>query len=263
MLHFFQKQTGTVKVLLGTLFITLIILVAAIIHYGKINRSEDPRVLEARELLLQYEKLLESDEYGTALSMLNGMDTIYAATPGYENSFERGVILNNKATVHLVKLETELLTNEVIDRDYMVESLELSEKDTRAAIHLYKDWLATFGSLQRLQIEELVRPAFPPDDHQLKKVNLENVIQKRVEDIILAQVETKRRLSVSYTNLGMIQRYKGNLAEAKHSYEKAIELWDRNYTAKNNLNVLMDQPVEKRSIIDRMFPPEKAAELNQ
>ena len=263
MLDFFRKQTGTVKVLIGTLIVTLAILLAAIIYYGRINRSEDPRVLEARELLLQYEKLLESDDYGTALSILNGMDTIYAATPGYERSFERGVILNNRASVHLVKLETELLTNEEIDRDYMAEALELSEKNTRAAIQLYQDWLAAYGKLQSAQIEHLIRPTFPPDDPALKKVNLDNVIQKRVEDIILAQMETRRRLSVSYANLGVIERYKGNLEEAKRSYEKAIELWDRNYTAKNNLNVLMNQPVEKRSIIDRMFPPEKAAELNQ
>ena len=35
------------------------------------------------------------------------------------------------------------------------------------------------------------------------------------------------------------------------------ELWDRNLTAKNNLNVLLGQPMEKRNVIQRMFPPDR------
>ena len=48
-----------------------------------------------------------------------------------------------------------------------------------------------------------------------------------------------------------------NWDQASKNYEAAIELWDRNYTAQDNLAILMNQPVQKRSIISRLFPPEK------
>ena len=88
-------------------------------------------------------------------------------------------------------------------------------------------------------------------------MNGDKLLKKRVSLIVDAQLETPRRLSVSLTNLGMISRYLGNLEEAKAHYEKAIELWDRNYTAQDNLAVLLNQPVQKRSMISRLFPPER------
>ena len=259
----FHRQPGIVKVLLGTLLAVVLICIYATFHYGRINSADDPRVVEARELLLMYEKGIASDQYGTALSILKAMDLIYRNTEGYEQSFERGVILNNKASVHLVKLETELLEDVDIDRNTMLETLGIAEGYTRQAIGLYEQWLSDMGKLTRDEIEQRVRPTFAPGDPALKDSNVEDVIQKRVDDIMLAQLETKRRLSVTYTNLGVIERYKGNLETAKKCYETAIELWDRNYTAKDNLNVLLNQPVNKRSMIDRMFPPERAAELKQ
>lgn len=259
----FQRQSGIVKVLLSTLLVVFFICIYAVFHYGRINSAEDPRVREARELLLKYEKGIASDQYGTALSILMATDLIYRNTDGYEQSFERGVILNNMASVHLVKLETSLLSDVEIDRDAMLESLDTAEKYTLQAIRLYEQWLADMGELTRDKVEQRVRPTFVLGDPALVDVDVENVIQKRVDDIMLAQLETTRRLSVTYTNLGVIERYKGNLERAKICYEKAIGLWDRNYTAKDNLNVLLNQPVNKRSIIDRLFPPERAAELKQ
>lgn len=259
----FQQQSGLVKVLLGTLLVVALICLSAAFYYGRVNRAEDPRVLEARELLRLYEKGLESDQYGSALSILRAMERIYANTAGYERSFELGVILNNKASVYLVKLETELLGGGEVDRQEMLQTLETAEEYTREAIAIYEQWIAERGQLSRQEIEQQVVPTFAPNDPLLQDVNLERVIQKRVDDLVLAQVETPRRLSVSYANLGVIERYKGNPETAKICYERAIALWERNYTARDNLNVLMNRPMEKRSIIDRLFPPERAAELHQ
>jgi hypothetical protein len=40
-------------------------------------------------------------------------------------------------------------------------------------------------------------------------------------------------------------------------YNNAIELWDRNLTAENNLNILLNRPQKKRNLIQTLFPPEK------
>ncbi|PID72316.1 MAG: hypothetical protein CSB34_02895 [Desulfobulbus propionicus] len=228
-----------------------------------INSAEDPRVLEARALQREYEKGLESDQYGTALSLLRAMDGIYQNTAGYEHSFERGVVWNNMASVYLVQLETAILGEGDIDRTWMVATLDTAELYLRKAITVYNDWVATMGTLSKAELERIIRPTFDLDDPKLTGKNVETLIKKRVDDLLLAQIENKRRLSVTYANLGMVERYQGNLEEAKGSYEKAIALWDRNYTAKNNLNILLNRPVEKRSMVDRLFPPERAAELKK
>ncbi len=255
-----KMQSRTVKVLLGTLSLTIIIIIGSVIYYSGKNKAQDPRVLEAKNLQRQYEKGIESDQYGLALSLLETMESIYLKTPGYEQSFEIGVILNNKATVHLVKLETELLTKDTIDRESMIATLDTATAYTRRAITIYERWLEKMGALTRVEIEKLVVPTFSNNDPAFMDVDLDAVIAKRVDDIHAAQLETPRRLSVTYTNLGVINRYQGKLEQAKKNYEDAIALWDRNYTAQDNLNILMNQPVQKRSMIDRLFPPERTKE---
>jgi tetratricopeptide (TPR) repeat protein len=86
---------------------------------------------------------------------------------------------------------------------------------------------------------------------------LERIIEKRVDDILASKIETKRRLSVSHTNLGIVFRYEEDLEAAKEQYEKAIELWPENHVAKDNLNRLLGLPAEKRSIIRELFYRER------
>ena len=250
-------QSGTKKVLSLVVTITATIFIGSYFYYDAINKAEDPRILPAKELFLTYDKELESDEYIQALSLLDQMLAIYRSTPGYENSYEIGVLLNNKATVYLVELETELLTGENVDRQALIEPLMVAAEYTNEAIAIYENWMKDMGSLSEEQIKERISPYFKPDDPAFAGMKASKLLKKRVNLIADAQLETPRRLSVSLTNLGMISRYLGNLEEAKAHYEKAIELWDRNYTAQDNLAILLNQPVQKRSMISRRFPPER------
>lgn len=250
-------QSGTKKVLALVLTITASIFIGSYFYYGAINKAEDPRILPAKELFQKYDKELESDEYVQALSLLDQMLAIYQKTPGYADSYEIGVLLNNKATVYLVELETEVLTKQDIKKPSMQKSLAAAADYTRQAIAIYGAWMTEMGSLSEEEIKEKIRPFFNEDDPALSEMNVDTVLKKRVNLILDAQIETPRRLSVSLTNLGMINRYEGNLEAAKKNYEAAIELWDRNYTAMDNLAILMNQPVQKRSLISRLFPPER------
>lgn len=250
-------QSGTKKVLALVLTITASIFIGSYFYYGAINKAEDPRILPAKELFQQYDKDLESDEFVQALSLLDQMQTIYQNTPGYEQSYEIGVLLNNKATVYLVELETELLIGQEVSKPDMQKRLAVAKDYTNQAIALYEEWMAEMGSLSEDQIRAKISPYFDENDPAFGDLNVGTVLDKRVSLITDAQIETPRRLSVSLTNLGMINRYLGDLEEAKKNYEAAIELWDRNYTAMDNLNILTNQPVQKRSLISRLFPPER------
>jgi len=250
-------QSGTKKVLGVVLTITASIFIGSYFYYDAINKVEDPRIMPAKELFQEYDKELESDQYVQALSLLDKMLAIYRATPGYEQSYEIGVLLNNKATVYLVELETELLTGTDVNGPDMQERLAVARGYTEQAIALYRGWLDEMGSLSEEQVRKAISPHFVDSDPAFGDLDVERVREKRVSLIQDAQIETPRRVSVSLTNLGMINRYLGNLEEARSNYESAIELWDRNYTAQDNLNILMNRPVQKRSIISRLFPPER------
>lgn len=256
----YTMQKTTLKVLFSTLAITLFIFGGSYYYYDSINSSEDPRILQARTLLQQYEKELEEDQPGLALGILDEIERIYRNTPGYEQSYEIGVILNNKATVYLVQLETKILEKQNLKKEEMIETLAKAEKHTLEALAIYEEWQAKIGPLNKEDLFSVTKANFSPNDPELKGYNIEELIVKRVDDLEVAQIETPRRISVSLTNLGFINRYKGDLLEAKKNYEKAIELWERNYTAKDNLNMLLNQPIKKRSIVDRLFPPDKNKE---
>ncbi len=256
-------RSATLKVMVGTLVVVILIFIGSFVYYGNLNSAVDPRVVEAKHLQLKYEKGLESSEHGEAMILLNRMLDIYQSTPGYENSYEVGVILNNQASVYLVKLETELLTLEEkdIDKEEMLKTLDMAMDLTLEAVGIYEKWIEEMGKLTEAEIRKKIAPFFDPNDKAFKDVKLNIVVDKRVEDIISAQVETTRRLSVSFTNLGVMNRYTGNLQEAKANYEKALELWERNYTAKDNLSTLMNLPKERRGMLERIFPPERLEEL--
>lgn len=255
-----SMQPGIKIVLAVTLTIAGTIFIGSYFYYGAINKAEDPRILPAKELFQEYDKELESDDYVQALVILNKVLAIYRSTPGYEHSYEIGVLLNNMATVYLVELETKILKEkkgETIDRPSMEKILATAADYTRQAIAIYENWLAEMGALSEHEIEQRIKPFFRESDPAFSKNGHQIYLKKRVRQILDAQLETPRRISVSLTNLGMINRYLGNLDEARNNYETAIRLWDMNYTAQNNLAVLLNQPIKKRSIISRLFPPEK------
>jgi tetratricopeptide (TPR) repeat protein len=62
---------------------------------------------------------------------------------------------------------------------------------------------------------------------------------------------------VSYTNLGIILRHQGDIKGALKSYKKALELWDKNLSAENNINILIGKPIRERSTLERLFPDQK------
>ena len=273
----FNFRKATLGVLIACLIVVILIFIVSFIYYSNLNSAEDPRVLEAKNLQLVYDKGLEGDESKKALDLLEKMRTIYARVPGYANSYEVGVILNNKATVYLVRLIPQLIAieeslkdkdeNEIkevirkVDTEKIRSNLNIALGYTLESIEIYEGWLEEMGGLTEDEIRRKIQPDFDPADAAFSDVDFQTVFEKRVEDVKAAQFETKRRLSVAVTNLGVIQRYMGNLQESKANYEKALELWERNYTARDNLDTLMNRPKEKRSMVDRFFPPERLKQV--
>ena len=247
----------------------LIIVLAGILlaksFYGNRNRSVDPRIVPARELYEGYNEYARTGDYHRVFALLDTIGQIYHSIPHYRESFELGVLENNRAAAFLT---IALYRDSIPDSNNPLNGLtsdtlvQMASFHIHEAIGLYNQWNATYSGLSRDEIRELIHPEFVQGLESSDPDLREKYLETRTEEIEEAQEENPRRLSVCYTNLGLIHRYRGEYIKAAEQYKKAIELWDRNLDAENNLNVLLNKPLRKRNFIQRMFPPSKDASTN-
>ena len=244
--------------------VTFMAIGAAWLYYNDINKSEDPRVVRAKLLYKKYNEYVADNNYIKVLEVLDSINKIYASTAHYASSFEQGVVYTNQAAVYLtIGIYRDSINPRLLDKipfsAYSKDSLLTIAKDyTEKSIQTYLLWQEEYENLNEKELYEKIEPEFRFDDPETDKELASRYISKRVEDITFALKELERRLSVSYTNLGIIMRHQEKYDAAIKYYKKAIELWDRNYSAKNNLNILLGRPQEKPSIIEKIFPPEKS-----
>lgn len=258
---------NTIRVIAIMALIVLGTLTAAHFYYQNINNREDPRVVEAKHLYRDYNKYLKENHYKKVLNTLDKIEKVYKQVPHYQNSYELGVVYTDKAALFLtLAIYKDSLT---VEREKYIPELELakdsllklSEGLTKKSIHIYENWLDKFETLDRNAVKASIKDDFStidadPDE---KKTYLQN----RVDQIMNAQVETPRRLSVCYTNLGMVKRHRGQYEEAAELYVKALKLWSKNRPAKNNLNLLLGRPKEEPGILEQLFPPKRLEEQKE
>ena len=125
------------------------------------------------------------------------------------------------------------------------------------SIDNYRAWMDQYGEMGEAQIKNIVESAFGSDKQLMNNDQLDAIIRNRVDDMLLAKKEMPRRLSVSYTNLGIIRRHDNQPEEALKLYNKALTLWSENHAARNNANIILGKPLEKQSVLRKLFPPDK------
>ncbi len=243
----------------GTRIVTGIMLVLAVagvaiawMYYGNINKSVDPRVKQARFMYARYNTYAADSEYEMVLSLLDSIEEVYASVPHYRNSYEMGVINNNRASVFLTLALSDTARQE-IRHSYFA----LAERHLMQGIDYYNGWMALYGNQSEEDIRAIIEEDFSSDSILASHDYLSAIIQNRVREIQKALIETPRRLSVGYTNLGVIRRHENQLEEAFEYYAKALELWEDNHAAKNNMKILFGQPPEKQSVFRKLFPPDR------
>lgn len=221
-------------------------------YYQGVNKAADPRVVDTRYMLSRYDALMSEKKYPETLPLLDSIDAIFRSVSGYGASFERGIVFNNRGSAFLsMALYQE--TDSVLKSQMLVRAKENFD----SSILIYQNWLDKFGSLSRNGLSEEAVKYFKPGDSAFHGLSYNRILEKRVDELQLAQKENVRRLSVAYTNLGIAQRHQLQQDSAMKSYIRAIELWKDNYTARNNFNVLMGLDPEDRSVIEKLFPPDK------
>lgn len=135
--------------------------------------------------------------------------------------------------------------------------LDLSMRYCDSSIIVYKNWISVWEKLSATDIADRIRPLVNEKDRYFEGLNFRRIFEKRVKDLITAQVETPRRLSVSLSNKGTIYRHLLKVDSALVYYQQALAIWKENRTAKSNLSVLMGGEPVKPTIIESLFPPDK------
>lgn len=258
----FLKNKNVRVIILVMLTLVIISTVVSQKYYRKINQSNDPRVVKALELYKDYNRYVQKNNFLQVLSLLDSIENIYTALPHYAHSFEPGVLDNNRSAVYLTlaihKDSIQLFHENQIFKTFTKDSLlNLAFNAVGKSITCYMNWLNTFQDLSEIEIRNTIEFEFLEGLEKYADEDQGKYLEKRIKDLIAAQSETKRRLSVSYTNLGIIYRHKKNYKQAITYYERAIELWDQNLSAENNLKKLLGKPEKKRSFIQKLFPPKK------
>ncbi|MBN2891272.1 MAG: tetratricopeptide repeat protein [Bacteroidales bacterium] len=252
MKEIFKITRGTVVLIAIMITIVLIGLGIAYTYYNGINKSEDPRVINAKIKYEKYIRLSDENNINGALILLDTIESIYSEYDDYKNSYEVGVIYNDRSAIYL----TQALYN---TQDSLVKDslLKIAEKYSVKSIDIYKNWIDEFGEMSEESLLTYISPIYLVQNPIFEEKMTDKYIRKRLKEIKIAQRETPRRLSVGYTNLGIIMRHQNDLDSAVKCYILALELWPDNLSAENNLNFLLGKPTRNRNLIDRLFPKEK------
>ncbi len=194
-----------------------------------------------------YNRYVRENQQLHALSVLDSIAIGYNELEHYKNSFEVGVVNVNKAAIYL----TQALALEQDNSDKII-LLNTSEELLKKALLVYQNWQNEYSDLSEIDLQNKVS-----EDYSHVGKHRKNIVARRIENINNALSEINRRYSVIYTNLGIIERHRMQQDNAIVYYKKAIDYWEDNFTAKSNLNVLMGEKPLKRTIIQKLFPPDK------
>ncbi len=201
--------------------------------------------------------MLQNKQYDDAFSVLADIELILTGTAGYTDSYELGVVMNNRASIFLIMALYDTLGVDSLQRQ---ELLAQSEKNVLKSIEIYESWLNEYQDLSEDSIISKISPYFLVNDAAFRGRSINRILNNRVNEITEAQIETRRRASVSYSNLGIIRRHQFRLHEAVDAFERSLSLWPDNLSAKNNLNTMLGRPLEKRTLFEKLFPPDRLKE---
>ncbi|MDA3906773.1 MAG: tetratricopeptide repeat protein [Bacteroidales bacterium] len=250
-MHFLKNKSTRVLLQIISALV-LLSLVISYIYYKNINSSVDPRIVGARTLYEKYNTYAQQNSFDSVFILMDSIESIYKSVDHYKNSYEIGVLYNNRAAAFLT---IALYAENGENKNYFQDSLmSLAETAAIESINYYDNWLNIYRDKNIIELKQLLKSDFYIGLDGYTKGQNERFLKNRIKEIIEAQSETKRRQSVSYTNLGIVYRYKEDYESAAKSYKTALELWERNLVAENNLNVLLGRPLRKRNFIEKMFP---------
>jgi hypothetical protein len=120
-------------------------------YYKSVNDSVDPRIVEARKLYEKYNLYTQRNELKAVFWLMDSIEQIYASYPHYKNSYEVGVLYNNRAAAYLtLGLFADSIQSGARDSLFI-----LAEDAANTSVNIYSHWLEIKSST-----EDLTQPTF-------------------------------------------------------------------------------------------------------
>lgn len=245
-------NNGTKKIIILMIFIVISGLTIAYFYYDNLNKNVDPRLIEVQEVLAHFDNINKLDSSFYAIELMDSLETKLKNIDLYKNSYELGVVKNNRASVYIMMA---IYNDEFNNMKDSLFSMSLSDLFT--AEKIFKKWINDNKNIEDNKLTLNLKNEYIKDSVFFKGLDIDKVISHRIKDLNLAKIETPRRLSVVYSNIAVIMRHTNKLENAIKYNKKAIELWPKNHEAKNNLKVLMGQKPEKRNVFEKIFPSKR------
>ena len=88
-------------------------------YYKSVNASVDPRIVPARKLYKNYNLFAQENKLDSIFWLMDTIESIYTKVEHYENSYEVGVLYNNRAAACLSLSMNE---EDVIVKDSLLDS---------------------------------------------------------------------------------------------------------------------------------------------
>lgn len=255
-----HKPTRTLILVMLVLVVVAILIAKS--YYSNVNSGVDPRIKPARLAYNEYNDLAVQGDYLGVLKTLDTIELIYSQQPHYENSYEIGVAHINRSALYLtigLHIDSLRVNHDLGFMQNLTKKglLDLAENELIQGIEYYEDWDSVYGDLAVDDIDPFIREEFLIGMQQYDAEAQQKFIDARVDEIETAQWENDRRLSVAYTNLGIVYFNRDNFDKAANLFKTALDLWAENLNAENNLNSMLGKPMVKRNFIQKMFPKER------
>ncbi len=245
------KDTARLLLICG--LVSFLAFLVAYFYYRHKNRSADPRIMQAVRWLDYSDELIASGKTVEAMRILDSASRIFNELHAYEGSWEHGIIHNNRCSSLLMAA----LYDSSLQAGEKERLLRLARAYADSSLQIYDQWMEIWPQLGEAEILQRIGPGFNDLKMRFPAGRYNAMLKNRADQIEMAKLETPRRMSVSYTNLGTICRHSGQPDSALYFFEKALELWKHNRTAASNLEVLKGGKPVKPGVIESLFPPDK------
>ena len=108
------------------------------LYYKSVNASVDPRIVPARKLYENYNQFAQENKLDSIFWLMDTIESIYTRVEHYRNSFEVGVLYNNRAAACLSLSMNE---EDVTLKDSL---LEVANESINTSITIYENWLMSY-----------------------------------------------------------------------------------------------------------------------
>ena len=136
------KNKSTRALILAMVALVLSSILISHFYYEGQNSANDPRIVQAREIYEHYNKVAGLNDFARVFTLLDSVELIYKQFSHYKESYEVGVLYNNRAAafitmaLHYDKVSIPSEFSSVLPDSLM----KLSEINIDESIRIYNLW---------------------------------------------------------------------------------------------------------------------------